>query len=438
MPVTSRSARSSSTSIRRDALILAILAAVGIAGAWLAFVHVDQIVADLDKSWTEHPAWAVALTLATWLGDWEFAPLIVVLAALAARPHWRRLVLTLVVAYLLRTAVVQWMKLLIGRPRPRELGDANIFFGFGSGASFPSGHASFAFMMAVIIAAWFPRWRWPAYGIASFVAISRVLVHAHFVSDIIAGAAIGAIIGIVTLWLIPPVTDENREAVEREERERRRRRRSPTAEERAAGRRLALRVLTVVLFIAAALLAYWFIDPIPGFFDTAFFGHPWVYALARLGRHLGTWHLGPLLVAAALIVGRNHWKRLLVTILAGFAIQTTVTEVLKYLIGRPRPSQIADPTLFTGPGPDYHSLPSGHASFIFVFVVICAAWFPRARIPLYALGVFVAASRVVLSAHYVSDVTAGALIGVLSAWVVLAIWPPPVDESGAESAEKRT
>ncbi|MGI5817715.1 MAG: phosphatase PAP2 family protein [Armatimonadota bacterium] len=424
---------------RCGALVLALVAVLGLTAAWLAFVHLDQAVVDLEKPWTAHPAWAVALTIATWLGSWQLAPLLVVLVVVAARPHWRRMLSTIAVAYLLRTAVVQWMKLVIGRPRPRVLADAAVFEGFGGGRSFPSGHASFAFMMAIIISAWFPRWRWPAWIVASFVAVSRVLVDAHFISDILVGAVIGTVIGAVVLRAWPPVTEANRDSIEREERLRREARRSPTPEQRAAERRMALRVLTVVLFVAVALLAYWFIDPIPGFFDAAFFQHPWVVAMGRFGRHLGTWHLGPLLVALALIAGHDRWKRLLMTILAGFAVQTALTEGLKWLIGRPRPSQIADSTLFHGPGTDFHSLPSGHASFIFVFATICSTYFPRARVPLYALAVFVAASRVMLGAHYVSDVTAGALVGVLSAWIVLAIWRPrPEDEPrGAKRTRKR-
>lgn len=421
---------------RPGALTLVLVVAVALACAWLAFAYADQAIVDLDKSWTEEPVWHGAILIATWLGTWQLAPLVIALLLIAAGHHWWRLLKTIAVGYLVHVAVVDWLKLVIGRPRPRVLPDAAVFAGFGGGRSFPSGHAAFSIMMAVIISAWFPRWRWPAWVIASFVAVSRVLANAHYPSDIIVGGVIGGLAALLVLHIWAPVTGETREAIELGERRRReeRERRERSPEGRAAAeraRRRALLVLTVVLWIAATLLAYWFVDPVRAVHENALFQAPWMQALGRFGRHLGTWHLAPLMVAIALIVGRDRWKRLLVSILTGFVIQTALTEGIKWVFGRPRPSQIPDPDLFYGPGTDYHSFPSGHASFIFVFATICSGYFPRARVPLYVLAVFVAASRVILGAHYVSDTIFGALIGLLSGWIVLAIWRPRGEDDSA-------
>jgi len=58
--------------------------------------------------------------------------------------------------------------------------------------SFPSAHASISFASAEYLR---KRYGWeyglPAYGVASFVAYSRVESKAHFVHDVLAGAAIG-------------------------------------------------------------------------------------------------------------------------------------------------------------------------------------------------------------------------------------------------------
>jgi membrane-associated phospholipid phosphatase len=414
---------------RHDVTILLLTVVIGLACGWVAYIYLDQAFVDVPKPWVDHPVWDVALTGATWLGNWQLAPILIVVLLFAARSHWRRLLKTMVVAYLLRTAAVEWLKLMTGRPRPRQIPDATVWEGFGAGTSFPSGHASFSFMIAVIISAWFPRWRWPAWMVAVFVSMSRAVTDAHFVSDVMVGAVIGIVAGVVVLWIWPPVTEETEEAIEREHREKQDARErwlaSPEGRAtRARSRRLALGVLKVVLWIAATLLAYWFIDPIPGFHDNWLFQQEWMQALGRVGRHLGTWDLAPILVAIALIAGRDRWKRLLITILAGYAIQSTLTEVVKDAAGRPRPSQIPDPDLFLGPGTEYHSLPSGHASFIFMFATVCAAWFPRARWPLWILAALVAASRVILGAHYISDVVFGALVGILAGWIVLAIWRP--------------
>lgn len=62
----------------------------------------------------------------------------------------------------------------------------------GGSFSFPSGHSSISFSAAEFMR---KRYGWaygiPAYGLASFVAYSRVEAREHYAHDVIAGAAIG-------------------------------------------------------------------------------------------------------------------------------------------------------------------------------------------------------------------------------------------------------
>jgi hypothetical protein len=84
-------------------------------------------------------------------------------------------------------AITPALKELTGRERPN-----------GGDASFPSNHATQAFAVASVIAGHYPekRWvRWVAYGIANGVALSRVYHDAHYTTDVLAGAAIGALVG---------------------------------------------------------------------------------------------------------------------------------------------------------------------------------------------------------------------------------------------------
>lgn len=92
--------------------------------------------------------------------------------------------------------VVQVMKHLIGRARPRLTSDS-IFIGpsFRSGYdSFPSGHTTLVFCLAYILSRHFPKYRVVFYMFASVVALDRVEDFAHFPSDILAGAMIGLIV----------------------------------------------------------------------------------------------------------------------------------------------------------------------------------------------------------------------------------------------------
>jgi membrane-associated phospholipid phosphatase len=57
--------------------------------------------------------------------------------------------------------------------------------------SFPSGHVCLAFATAACLAICIPRWRYAFYSLAAVVAVERVAENAHYVTDVIAGAAAG-------------------------------------------------------------------------------------------------------------------------------------------------------------------------------------------------------------------------------------------------------
>jgi membrane-associated phospholipid phosphatase len=95
-------------------------------------------------------------------------------------------------------------KLIVGRARPNQSDDPTTFHPFQSGyASFPSGHATQAFVVASVISAHSDKF-WvsaSAYGLASLVAFARVYHNAHWTSDVVAGALVGTLVGrsVVTL-----------------------------------------------------------------------------------------------------------------------------------------------------------------------------------------------------------------------------------------------
>ena len=69
-------------------------------------------------------------------------------------------------------------------------------------SSFPSGHATAAFSAAALLSE--EDALWPLYyGVAAIVASSRVYVKMHHASDVVAGAALGALMGRVARALFP-------------------------------------------------------------------------------------------------------------------------------------------------------------------------------------------------------------------------------------------
>jgi membrane-associated phospholipid phosphatase len=105
----------------------------------------------------------------------------------------------------------------------------------------------------------------------------------------------------------------------------------------------------------------------------------------------------------------------------GFACAGLVEFTLKHLVGRVRPDGGDHGLVISGPtfAPDLDSFPSGHATSVFVVAAVFAAFYPRVSWLLYALAAAIALGRVYLERHYVSDILAGALIGLVVAWALL-------------------
>ena len=94
--------------------------------------------------------------------------------------------------------VNQGVKRLFRRIRPTETGDPRFPVRRPSTSSFPSGHASAGFFAAAILTTATGRDLAPVwYSAAVIVAVSRAYVRIHHPSDIVGGAAVGAVLGLV-------------------------------------------------------------------------------------------------------------------------------------------------------------------------------------------------------------------------------------------------
>jgi membrane-associated phospholipid phosphatase len=106
-------------------------------------------------------------------------------------------------------------KLLIVRTRPREFDFAsgNVWATFvrwlplragpSGDQSFPSAHTATAFALAVGLAWLYPRGRWLFATMAFLVACQRVEAGAHYVSDVLFGAALGLVVAAGCLAFKP-------------------------------------------------------------------------------------------------------------------------------------------------------------------------------------------------------------------------------------------
>ncbi|MGM0984523.1 MAG: phosphatase PAP2 family protein [Pseudomonadota bacterium] len=148
---------------------------------------------------------------------------------------------------------------------------------------------------------------------------------------------------------------------------------------------------------------------------------PWL-ALLRLSSKLGDWPLwvGLIIVQPLLHPVGSGQKMAQYTVTALVAIG--IYRLLKTRLCRERPF-----ITFTGiihcnePARDRYSFPSGHTMHAVLFCTLTAAHAPWLLPWLIPVALLIAVSRVGLGLHYISDVAAGALLGLVFALISLQL-----------------
>src|SRR5256885_6947565 len=89
-----------------------------------------------------------------------------------------------------------------------------------------------------------------------------------------------------------------------------------------------------------------------------------------------------------------------------------VFKVLKRMSQRPRPCQLEPHCWSKVLPPDKFSFPSGHTMTAFSIALVLCYFYRGVELPLGFFACSIAISRIVLGMHFLSDVLAGAVIGV--------------------------
>jgi membrane-associated phospholipid phosphatase len=117
--------------------------------------------------------------------------------------RWKFAGLYSLLAHGISGLITQILKHSLSRPRPRIMDTTQ--WGIGpsleSGLdSFPSGHTSASFSVAMVFTYYFPKGRMLWFGLASFNAICRVIKGSHFPTDVLGGLLVGIGSGLVLVY----------------------------------------------------------------------------------------------------------------------------------------------------------------------------------------------------------------------------------------------
>jgi undecaprenyl-diphosphatase len=140
----------------------------------------SAVLAHSGDSWF----WWAGLALLWWRGD----------------SFWRPWALTMLLSIIALAAIVLVTKFSVRRRRPE--GEWGAIYRSTDPHSFPSGHAARAMLIAVLAIGLGPAWLAALLCVwMPLVSLARVAMGVHYLSDVVAGAVLGAVAAGVTLLI---------------------------------------------------------------------------------------------------------------------------------------------------------------------------------------------------------------------------------------------
>jgi lipid A 4'-phosphatase len=272
--------------------------------------------------------------------------------------------------------------------------------------SFTSGHAALGFSL-VAVAFLVPDRRRRRLAVATAIAagslfgLGRIVQGGHFLSDVV----LSGILVIATSWLLHRaimVAEWPRRWV----------------------KRLALGAALTVL---AVILSILYVDrPVALFFHAQSEQLRAVFTfITQFGLSAG-YLIGAAITFAALHIAARlrrfapladrlrAYSQVPLFFFTAIAIPGLAVDLIKIVFGRARPKLLfsngESSFAWWGTQADYWSFPSGHtANAVAIALAVSMIW-PRYRVPAAIFAALIAASRIVVTAHYVSDVIMGAFL----------------------------
>ncbi|MDO8486382.1 MAG: phosphatase PAP2 family protein [Candidatus Staskawiczbacteria bacterium] len=130
----------------------------------------------------------------------EYILIVVLILFLAVNfeRYWRMILEVIIAAILTRFVFVKIINELWFKSRPFVSNNVNLLVDYNAKeASFPSGHASFYFALSTIVYSYNKKIGIIFYIVSLMIVLDRIFVGIHWPSDILAGAVVGVLVGLV-------------------------------------------------------------------------------------------------------------------------------------------------------------------------------------------------------------------------------------------------
>lgn len=164
--------------------------------SWAAIIH-------RTTDWAKGSHW-LQITGIVLAGSWLWLRFVGANKLVSLAEHTS---LAFLASLVIASCILHPVKAILGRRRPRDELELGLYgwrpFLFDlQYDSFPSGHALTIFCVAVILTGALPMLAWLWFGIAIYLALTRVFLNSHFLSDVFCGAGLAVLTTreVVLLW----------------------------------------------------------------------------------------------------------------------------------------------------------------------------------------------------------------------------------------------
>ena len=130
------------------------------------------------------------------------------------------------------------------------------------------------------------------------------------------------------------------------------------------------------------------------------------------------------LISYLLFFGQKKGKIVLFLLIISLGINDYIcASIIKPTIARLRPShEFLEYINLLVPKGGKWSMPSNHASNMFVFATIISSFYSKTKAAIFLIAILVSFSRVYVGVHYPLDVIVGASIGTTIATIIISSW----------------